>query len=235
MNKIVEQWDEILQVFKTEYDISNVAFNTWIKPLEIYDANDREVTLIVRDKLTLTHIENRYKLYLQVTISEVTGIENCEIKFILPENVPQKKEVSTVNKAKQQSKRCEEAHLNPRYTFDTFVVGSNNEFTHRAALSVAEAPGASFNPLFIYGGAGLGKTHLMHSIAHYVIENNEDSKVIYVTSEDFTNEVIENIRHGESAMKKFREKIQKCRCSPYRRYSVYYRKGFYTDGVFPHL
>lgn len=208
MNKIVEQWDEILQVFKTEYDISNVAFNTWIKPLEIYDANDREVTLIVRDKLTLTHIENRYKLYLQVTISEVTGIENCEIKFILPENVPQKKEVSTVNKAKQQSKRCEEAHLNPRYTFDTFVVGSNNEFTHRAALSVAEAPGASFNPLFIYGGAGLGKTHLMHSIAHYVIENNEDSKVIYVTSEDFTNEVIENIRHGESAMKKFREKYR---------------------------
>lgn len=208
MNKIVEQWDEILQVFKTEYDISNVAFNTWIKPLEIYDANDREVTLIVRDKLTLTHIENRYKLYLQVTISEVTGIENCEIKFILPENVPQKKEISTVSKAKQQSKRCEEAHLNPRYTFDTFVVGSNNEFTHRAALSVAEAPGASFNPLFIYGGAGLGKTHLMHSIAHYVIENNEDSKVIYVTSEDFTNEVIENIRHGESAMKKFREKYR---------------------------
>ena len=208
MNKIVEQWDEILQVFKTEYDISNVAFNTWIKPLEIYDANDREVTLIVRDKLTLTHIENRYKLYLQVTISEVTGIENCEIKFILPENVPQKKEISTVSKAKQQSKRCEEAHLNPRYTFDTFVVGSNNEFTHRAALSVAEAPGASFNPLLIYGGAGLGKTHLMHSIAHYVIENNEDSKVIYVTSEDFTNEVIENIRHGESAMKKFREKYR---------------------------
>lgn len=208
MNKIVEQWDEILQVFKTEYDISNVAFNTWIKPLEIYVANDREVTLIVRDKLTLTHIENRYKLYLQVTISEVTGIENCEIKFILPENVPQKKEISTVSKAKQQSKRCEEAHLNPRYTFDTFVVGSNNEFTHRAALSVAEAPGASFNPLFIYGGAGLGKTHLMHSIAHYVIENNENSKVIYVTSEDFTNEVIENIRHGESAMKKFREKYR---------------------------
>lgn len=208
MNKIVEQWDEILQVFKTEYDISNVAFNTWIKPLEIYDANDREVTLIVRDKLTLTHIENRYKLYLQVTISEVTGIENCEIKFILPENVPQKKEISAVSKAKQQSKRCEEAHLNPRYTFDTFVVGSNNEFTHRAALSVAEAPGASFNPLFIYGGAGLGKTHLMHSIAHYVIENNENSKVIYVTSEDFTNEVIENIRHGESAMKKFREKYR---------------------------
>lgn len=208
MNKIVEQWDEILQVFKTEYDISNVAFNTWIKPLEIYDATDHDVTLIVRDKLTLTHIENRYKLYLQVTISEVTGIENCEIKFILPENVPQKKEIPAANKAAQQSKRCEEAHLNPRYTFDTFVVGSNNEFTHRAALSVAEAPGASFNPLFIYGGAGLGKTHLMHSIAHHVIENNENSKVIYVTSEDFTNEVIENIRHGESAMKKFREKYR---------------------------
>ena len=207
MSIILEKWDEILQVFKTEYDISNVAFNTWIKPLEVYEVNGNEVTIIVRDKLTLNHIENRYKFYLQVTISEVTGIENCEIKLIVPENVPSKAEIPAP-KIKTQSDRCREARLNPRYTFDTFVVGSNNEFTHRAALSVAEAPGESFNPLFIYGGAGLGKTHLMHSIAHHVIENNKDSKVIYVTSEEFTIEVIENIRHGESAMKKFRDKYR---------------------------
>ena len=207
MSRILEQWDEILQVFKTEYDISNVAFNTWIKPLQVYEINNNVITIIVRDQLTLQHIEKKYKFYLQVTINEVAGIDNCEIKFIIPENVPSKKEIPA-SKIKTQSERCKEARLNPRYTFDTFVVGSNNEFTHRAALSVAEAPGESFNPLFIYGGAGLGKTHLMHSIAHHVIENNKDSKVIYVTSEEFTIEVIENIRHGESAMKKFRDKYR---------------------------
>lgn len=207
MSRILEQWDEILQVFKTEYDISNVAFSTWIKPLEVYEVNGNVITIIVRDQLTLQHIEKKYKFYLQVTINEVAGIDDCEIKFIIPENVPSKKEIPTP-KLKTQSDRCKEARLNPRYTFDTFVVGSNNEFTHRAALSVAEAPGESFNPLFIYGGAGLGKTHLMHSIAHHVIENNKDSKVIYVTSEEFTIEVIENIRHGEAAMKKFRDKYR---------------------------
>ena len=207
MSRILEQWDEILQVFKTEYDISDVAFNTWIKPLQVYEINNNVITIIVRDQLTLQHIEKKYKFYLQVTINEVAGIDNCEIKFIIPENVPSKKEIPA-SKIKTQSERCKDARLNPRYTFDTFVVGSNNEFTHRAALSVAEAPGESFNPLFIYGGAGLGKTHLMHSIAHHVIENNKDSKVIYVTSEEFTIEVIENIRHGESAMKKFRDKYR---------------------------
>ena len=149
MSRILEQWDEILQVFKTEYDISNVAFSTWIKPLEVYEVNGNVITIIVRDQLTLQHIEKKYKFYLQVTINEVAGIDDCEIKFIIPENVPSKKEIPTP-KLKTQSDRCKEARLNPRYTFDTFVVGSNNEFTHRAALSVAEAPGESFNPLFIY-------------------------------------------------------------------------------------
>ena len=134
-------------------------------------------------------------------------MENCDINFILPEDVPKKEEVSP--KAQSQDARCEEAHLNPKYTFDTFVVGSNNKFAQAAALAVAESPGDTYNPLFIYGGAGLGKTHLMHSIAHFIIDHDENSKVLYVTSEEFTNELIETIRNGNnSAMTKFREKYR---------------------------
>ena len=103
----------------------------------------------------------------------------------------------------------ENANLNPKYKFDTFVVGSNNKFAHSACLAVAESPGDAYNPLYIYGGAGLGKTHLMHSIGHFVLEQNPDMKVIYVTSESFTNEVIESIRSGNAAaMTKLRDKYR---------------------------
>ena len=208
MNKVVEKWDEILQIVKTEHDLSDVSFNTWLKPLTVYEVVDNVVTIIVpSEQVGLNYISKKYKLPLQVTISEVTGMENCDINFILPEDVPKKEEVSP--KAQSQDARCEEAHLNPKYTFDTFVVGSNNKFAQAAALAVAESPGDTYNPLFIYGGAGLGKTHLMHSIAHFIIDHDENSKVLYVTSEEFTNELIETIRNGNnSAMTKFREKYR---------------------------
>ena len=136
---------------------------------------------------------------------------DCEVKFILPEDVPTKKSTSesTPDQNNRFKDRCEEANLNPKYTFNTFIVGSNNKLAQAAALAVAESPGNTYNPLFIYGGAGLGKTHLMHSIAHFIIENDDDSKVLYVTSEEFTNELIETIRNGNNtAMSKFREKYR---------------------------
>ena len=208
MNKVVEKWDEILQIVKTEHDLSDVSFNTWLKPLTVYEVVDNVVTIIVpSEQVGLNYISKKYKLPLQVTISEVTGMENCDINFILPEDVPKKEEVSP--KAQSQDARCEEAHLNPKYTFDTFVVGSNNKFAQAAALAVAESPGDTYNPLFIYGGAGLGKTHLMHSIAHFIIDHDENSKVLYVTSEEFTNELIETLRMGDpSGMTRFREKYR---------------------------
>lgn len=208
MNKIVEKWDEILQIVKSEHDLSDVSFNTWLKPLTVYQVEGNVVTIIVpSEQVGLNYISKKYKLPLQVTISEVTGMEQCDIHFILPENVPKKESHSL--KTQTQDSRCEEAHLNPKYTFDTFVVGSNNKFAQAASLAVAESPGDTYNPLFIYGGAGLGKTHLMHSIAHFIIDHNEDSKVLYVTSEEFTNELIETIRNGNnSAMTKFREKYR---------------------------
>ena len=210
MNTVIEKWDEILNIVKTEHDLSEVSFNTWLKPLKVYEVNGNVVTIIVpSEQVGLSYITKKYKLPLQVTISEVAGMDNCDVRFILPEDVPAKKTVSSGNSHTTQDIRCEEAHLNPKYTFDTFIVGSNNKFAQAAALAVAESPGEAYNPLFIYGGAGLGKTHLMHSIAHFIIEHNEKSKVLYVTSEEFTNELIETIRNGNnSAMTKFREKYR---------------------------
>ena len=107
----------------------------------------------------------------------------------------------------------EKAGLNPKYTFDTFVVGGNNNFAHAASLAVAESPGEVYNPLFLYGDVGLGKTHLMHSIAHFILNKNSKKKVLYVTSETFTNELIEALKNGktannESAMAQFRDKYR---------------------------
>lgn len=210
MNTVIEKWDEILNIVKTEHELSEVSFNTWLKPLKVYEVDGNVVTIIVpSEQVGLSYITKKYKLPLQVTISEVAGMDNCDVRFILPEDVPAKKTVSSGNSHTAQDIRCEEAHLNPKYTFDTFIVGSNNKFAQAAALAVAESPGEAYNPLFIYGGAGLGKTHLMHSIAHFIIEHNEKSKVLYVTSEEFTNELIETIRNGNnSAMTKFREKYR---------------------------
>lgn len=210
MNTVIEKWDEILKIVKTEHDLSDISFNTWLKPLTVYEVEGNVVTIIVPSdqQMGLSYINKKYKLPLQVTISEVAGMDDCEVKFILPEDVPVKK-VTSYNNHTAHDARCEEAHLNPKYTFDTFIVGSNNKFAQAAALAVAESPGDTYNPLFIYGGAGLGKTHLMHSIAHFIIEHNEKSKVLYVTSEEFTNELIETIRNGNNtAMTKFREKYR---------------------------
>ena len=156
----------------------------------------------------LSYISKKYYLPLKVAITEITGTE-YEIKFILPEQA--KSIASSHNKQKKPfySEAASKSNLNSNYTFDTFVVGSNNRFAHSASLAVAESPGEAYNPLYIYGGPGLGKTHLMHSIGHFILERNPDAKIICVTSEEFTNEVIESIRSGNAAaMNKFREKYR---------------------------
>ena len=215
MSTVIEKWDEILGIVKKEHDLSDVRFDTWLKPLKVYDVSGNVVTIVASDQVRLSYINKNYKLPLQVTISEVTGMTDCEVKFILPEDVPAKKSISDAapDQDNRFKARCEEANLNPKYTFNTFIVGSNNKLAQAAALAVAESPGNTYNPLFIYGGAGLGKTHLMHSIAHYIIENDDNSKVLYVTSEEFTNELIEALKNGktagnESAMSKFRDKYR---------------------------
>ena len=210
MDKILEKWDEILSTVKHEHDISDISFDTWIRPLEVYGVEGSTLYILVpSEQMTLSYISKKYYLPLKVTIAELTGTE-YEIKFILPE---QTKNIRTGNngvpKKNALSEKADRSNLNPNYTFDTFVVGSNNRFAQSASLAVAESPGEAYNPLYIYGGPGLGKTHLMHSIGHFILERNPNAKVLYVTSEEFTNEVIESIRSGNaSAMNKLREKYR---------------------------
>lgn len=212
MDAVIEKWEEILQTVKSEYEVTDVPFNTWLKPLKVYEVDGKLITVVVPSEqaaIGVNYISKRYKIPLQVTICVLTGMEECEVRFVLEKDLPKKTEKNTSYDKQVQDTRYEEAHLNPKYTFDTFVVGSNNKFAQAAALAVAESPGDTYNPLFIYGGAGLGKTHLMHSIAHFILEHDKNSRVLYVTSEEFTNELIETIRNGNNtAMSKFREKYR---------------------------
>ena len=211
MNTVEQNWDQILNKMKLEYCSSNISYNTWIAPLTVYEVKDDTVYILVRLRASLEHIEEKYLLPFKVCIAEVTGTE-YEVAFVTDnQTVIQEKKENIIKKSKANAV-FEKANLNPKYTFDTFVVGSNNSFAHAASLAVAESPGEAYNPLFIYGGVGLGKTHLMHSIAHFILENDPSKNVLYVTSETFTNELIEALKAGktgsELAMTKFREKYR---------------------------
>ena len=212
MEAIKENWITIKEAIRKEYNITDISFRTWIEPLEIYNIENDVVTIIIpSDQLqTLKYISTKYKSFFQITIAEMFDHE-FDINFVLKKDVntkeTQENNVSLSNPF--NNIHYENAHLNPKYKFDTFVVGSNNKFAHSASLAVAESPGETYNPLYLYGGPGLGKTHLMHSIGHFVMEQNPDMKVLYVTSEEFTNEVIESIRSGNaSSLVKLREKYR---------------------------
>ena len=212
MDIIREKWEEILYTVKAEHELSDISFKTWLKPLQIHSISENVVMILVPSaQMGVDYISKKYMFPIKVAIAELTGTE-YEIEFILPEQARQRENRSALPqnaKHSQFNTAIERANLNPKYTFDTFVVGNNNKFAHAAALAVAESPGKMYNPLFIYGGAGLGKTHLMHSIAHFILSQQPDRKVIYVTSESFTNELIEAIRNGNNtAITSFREKYR---------------------------
>ena len=201
MEKIIkEKWNEILEFMKTEYNISKVAYETWLLTLSIHSVQDDTIIVAVEDsKATMIDfIKNKYGQFLQTAIEEMFD-QKFELQYVAASNV-QKETLSS--KPKNESYN----NLNPKYTFDTFVIGSNNNLAHAAALAVADSPAEVYNPLFIYGGVGLGKTHLMHSVAHYILENNPDARVMYVTSEKFTNELIQSIRNKTTM--EFRDKYR---------------------------
>lgn len=207
MDFIKENWELIKETLRTEYDLSDISYNTWVKPLNYHSEKDDVVTIMIPSDQAhaLKYISSKYKSYFQVTISEMMD-HTYDISFILEKDA---EDEMLSSPGAVYNINYENANLNSKYRFDTFVVGGNNKFAHSASLAVAESPGVAYNPLYLYGGAGLGKTHLMHSIGHFILNQNPDMKVLYVTSEQFTNEVIESIRSGNAAkMNKLREKYR---------------------------
>lgn len=208
MDELLKNWESILETFKEEYDIQDISFKTWIKPLKIYSVEDDTITLLVPgNKMGVSYIEKKYLHFLEITIYEIMEKEYT-LRLISDED-KQQEEIKKKTITSNEQNNIISQNLNPNYTFDTFVVGNNNNLAHAASLAVAETPGGVYNPLFIYGGVGLGKTHLMQAIAHFIIDNDPSKKVLYVTSETFTNEVINSIRNGNAAsMQKVRDKYR---------------------------
>ena len=207
MNLIYEKWEEILEYMRNDLDMTTVSFDTWIKPLKIYNTQGNILRVLVHMDGAEEYLEKKYKVYLQAAVIDVIQ-EKYDIEFITKQQIESesfaKKESSSL-----MNETIERANLNPKYTFDTFVVGSNNKFAHAASLAVADKPGTIYNPLFLYGGVGLGKTHLMHSIAHSILKKDKTKKVLYVTSEVFTNELIDAIRNNNNTtINEFREKYR---------------------------
>ena len=217
MNIIEEKWDSVVDTLSTEFGFSPISINTWIKPLQVQRYDSDGVTLFIyvpidemgiNEDFINSYINKKFTTPLRSTIAELTGLDCTKIVYTVEQNVVKEADSSS-NTDNSFNNILEKANLNPEYTFENFVVGSNNKFAHAASLAVAESPGEIYNPLFLYGGVGLGKTHLMHSIAHFILENNPQTRVLYVTSESFTNELIEAIRNGNNtAMTKFREKYR---------------------------
>ena len=179
MDFIKENWELIKETIRTEYDLSEISYKTWIKPLSFHSENDDVVTIMIPSDQahSLKYISSKYRSFFQVTISEMMD-HTYDISFILEKDAENDLNVYNINYQK--------ANLISKYRFDTFVVGGNNKFAHSASLAVAESPGEVYNPLYLYGGAGLGKTHLMHSVGHFILDQAPDMKVLYVTSEQFT-------------------------------------------------
>ena len=214
MEELVSKWDEIKESLRIEYELTDIAYRTWIEPLKIGQIKNNTVYITITRELApnIAMVNKKYRSPLKVYINEALSKsfeDQYDIEIISEDDI-HKEEIHSKSYVDNQA-RYEKANLNLNYTFDTFVVGSNNRLAQASAIAVSEDPGKVYNPLFIYGGVGLGKTHLMHAIGHYIIDQNPDANVLYVTSEQFTNEVIEAVRTGNNnpeKIKQFRDKYR---------------------------
>ena len=207
-NDLKSLWEKTLNIIKGE--MSEVSFNTWIKSCEPISISSNTIKISVPNAFTQDILEKRYK-DLVVNSIEAACSKVYNVDFIVASDIQEIEEKEEKNKKADEKSSVNvndemSSTLNPKYTFDSFVIGNSNRFAHAASLAVAEAPAKAYNPLFIYGGVGLGKTHLMHAIGHYVLQNNPNAKVVYVSSEKFTNELINAIRDDRN--EEFRNKYR---------------------------
>ena len=196
-----------------ERESTNISFNTWLKTLKISSVNDSHVVFLATSDFQKEMVESRYKDLILNTLQFITNM-NCTFSVVsedskgdnTSENLSNQEISASTDSDKPDEITYNNSSLNPKYTFDTFVVGSYNRFAHAAALAVGEKPYTSYNPLYIYGGVGLGKTHLLHAIGNKILKNNRNTKILYVTSEKFTNQLINAL--VEAKMDVFRNKYR---------------------------
>ncbi|MCT4633325.1 MAG: chromosomal replication initiator protein DnaA [Firmicutes bacterium] len=197
---VQEIWKKTLNLIKSE--LTEVSYNTWLKTLEPMGINNNVFILSVPNKFNKEILENRYVSLISNALKQVTDTDYT-IDFVIP-GVNQKVEYE--KESANNTDNLDTPKLNPKYVFEEFVIGNSNRFAHAASLAVAESPAKAYNPLFIYGGVGLGKTHLMHAIGHYILGQNPNAKVVYVSSEKFTNELINSIKDDKNT--EFRNKYR---------------------------
>ena len=203
INDLLNKAKDLLKEETTE-----ITYATWINPLEIKSFNDNTVILIASTSFQKDTLESKYLDLITNTFNFITN-KKCKVVIkleneALEDETPENNNVfaNNTNLAGSGLK----SGLNPKYTFDTFVVGNNNRFAQAAAMGVAENPGSKWNPFFIFGGVGLGKTHLMHAIGNEVLKQNPNASILYISSESFTNQLINALR--DQSMDKFRDKYR---------------------------
>lgn len=201
--QLVEIWQKTLETIAPL--VSTPSFNTWLKPTKPVSYEDGVLFIEADNDFARGVLESRYTQLLLPILREFF-LNDLELRFVLPNADRRSTPAEPRGTRPPAGPETQRPLLNPKYTFENFVVGESNNFAHNASLAVAEAPGRSFNPLFVYGGVGLGKTHLMHAIGHFVLQNQPSAKVIYVTSERFTNDIINGIINKNTAS--FREKYR---------------------------
>lgn len=199
LNELLTKAKELLK-----NEVTKISYETWIRDLDIESAENGNIVLVANNAFQKESIVSRYHDLFKNTFNYITN-KNCEISVVLKDDVVEESG-NNLPQANATASNYSNSTLNPKYTFDTFVVGNNNRFAHAAALAVAEAPATAYNPLFIYGGVGLGKTHLMHAIANEILINNRNANILYVTSEKFTNQLINAIKDNKNEM--FRNKYR---------------------------
>ncbi|MEC9489000.1 MAG: chromosomal replication initiator protein DnaA [Halanaerobium sp.] len=190
-----KMWTEVLEILKKE--VSKPSFDTWLKSTGAKNLTGGQLYVEVPTEFVRDWLETKYTLLVEETCEKILQKE-VNVIFITPDMEIEGKEARKEKGNEENDYGKLQSNLNPKYTFETFVIGNSNRFAHAASLAVAEAPAKAYNPLFIYGDVGLGKTHLLQAIGHYILKQKPETKVVYVSSETFTNELINAIRDDKT-------------------------------------